>query len=60
MELLERSSTLALSSIESASPQAEGLKAIVDFAQSIANQNNGPTSAPLLSLSSYLLFSESW
>jgi hypothetical protein len=41
MELLERSSTLALSTIESASPQAEGLKAIVDFAQSIASQNNG-------------------
>lgn len=45
LDLLERSSTLALSSVEASSPQAEGLRAIVDFAQSIASQNNGRTTS---------------
>lgn len=53
LDLLERSSTLALSSVEASSPQGEGLRAIVDFAQSVAAQNSGK----LNSFSSSYLFS---
>jgi len=47
MDLLARSSALALSTIESSSPQAESLKAIIDFAQTTASQNNANRSEAL-------------
>ena len=56
MDLLQKSSSLALASVENSSPQAEGLRAIIDFAQLTASQHTGMTHALIYATFGMIIF----